>query len=228
MTRAKRQPKSARPRNIASIRRDEVVSAAVRIIVEQGLENLSLSAIEEEAGMSRGQLTYYFPHKETILLAVFDQLLMRMYERIGPPEGADPGRNGDLGTAEIAKHLLRTILERPAVSPEFDTLQYTFLSQIGHRDDYRRKLAGLYKEWRTHMARGLPRGAGASPRTVASLVQAVLHGLSVQLAADPAAFDRAEMLNYCLDLLGPSLKPPARSTTRKPTRRGKRPPSEGR
>ena len=73
--------------DVGSIRREQVVQAAVSIIAEQGLQNLSLSEIEKKAGMSRGQLTYYFPAKEDILLAVFDWLIQRMHERA--PAGPD-------------------------------------------------------------------------------------------------------------------------------------------
>src|SRR5438270_11535626 len=75
--------------NIASIRREQIVEAAVSIIAEQGLQNLSLSEIEKKAGMSRGQLTYYFPAKEDILLAVFDRLIRMMHERHGAGHEAD-------------------------------------------------------------------------------------------------------------------------------------------
>src|SRR6516165_5100511 len=67
--------------DIGSIRREQIIEAAVAIIAEQGLQNLSLSEIEQRAGMSRGQLTYYFPTKEDILLAVFDRLLEMMHRR---------------------------------------------------------------------------------------------------------------------------------------------------
>ena len=45
------------------------------------------------------------------------------------------------------------------------------------------------------------KAANGSPRLLATLVQALLHGLSMQRAADPDAFDPEEMLNLCLDLL---------------------------
>src|SRR5260370_10925296 len=77
--------------DIGSIRREQIVEAAVTVIAEQGLQNLSLSEIEKKAGMSRGQLTYYFPAKEDILLAVFDRLLQLSYQRIGTPAGAGCG-----------------------------------------------------------------------------------------------------------------------------------------
>jgi hypothetical protein len=51
-------------------------------------------------------------------------------------------------------------------------------------------------------------GSPVSPRAFASVAQALLHGLAVQLAADPNAFDRAEVLELVLDLLGSYLNRP--------------------
>src|SRR5438105_4644343 len=69
--------------DIVNARREQIVEAAVAVIAEQGLHNLSLSEIETRAGMSRGQLTYYFGTKEAILLAVFDHLLELLCKRAG-------------------------------------------------------------------------------------------------------------------------------------------------
>ena len=66
--------------DIASIRRAEIVEAAVAVIAEKGLQNLSLSQIEKKAGMSRGQLTYYFPTKEDLVfhrMEAFEEELLR-------------------------------------------------------------------------------------------------------------------------------------------------------
>jgi hypothetical protein len=57
-----------------------------------------------------------------------------------------------------------------------------------------------------------------SGQTVASFVQALVHGLTVQLAADPQAFDRAEMLELCVGVLAPLFTtlpadPPAKEPT---------------
>jgi AcrR family transcriptional regulator len=193
--------------DIGRIRREQIVEAAVGVITERGIQHLSLSAIEKRAGMSRGQLTYYFRAKEDILLAVFDRLLALLYERVGR-QATESGVNPCQGSAwEWVQHLLTSVLLKPRASPEFDCLQHTFLSQIAHREDFRRRLATLYEEWRSRMGQGLARdlapGAHVSPRALAAFVQAMLHGLSVQLAADPNAFDRQEMLSLCLGLLGP-------------------------
>src|SRR6516165_4506644 len=114
--------------DITSIRRAQIVEAAVAVITEQGLQNLSLSEIEKRAGMSRGQLTYYFPAKEDILLAVFDRLLLLMHQRVRAAHG-EPCQAG--GTAwERLQHFLSWVLLQPLSVPEFHALHYTFLSQI--------------------------------------------------------------------------------------------------
>ena len=77
--------------DVGKRRREQIIEAAVAIIAEEGLPRLSLSAIERRAGMSRGQLTYYFPTKEDILLAVFDHTIQAMHECSESGEGPPPG-----------------------------------------------------------------------------------------------------------------------------------------
>jgi AcrR family transcriptional regulator len=214
--------------DIGSIRREQIVDAAVAVIAEQGLQNLSLSEIEKRAGMTRGHLTYYFPTKEAILLAVFDRLLQLMCERQDVTSGRDFNQAPPESALEAFQCLLPGVMQGPERNPEFHALMYTFLSQIGHREDFRQRLAALFEEWRGHFARRLAddyaQGKAARPvppRTTASLIQAVLHGLALQLAADPNAFDREEMLHLCLDMVGSYLQraAPARKRPRQPTRR---------
>jgi AcrR family transcriptional regulator len=195
---------------IASIRREQIVDAAIAVIGEQGLHGLSLSEIEAKAEMSRGQLTYYFKTKEDILLAVFDRVLQMMCQRMS--EGVVKGDGPppcQAGSWEVMQHVFEHVLLHPPIIPEFNTLQYTFLSQIGYREDFRQRLATLYEEWRAHMAHNLEadqaRGRVRRPvpaRAMATVFQALLHGILIQAAADPAAFDRQEVLNLCLDMLG--------------------------
>jgi AcrR family transcriptional regulator len=214
--------------DIGTIRRGQIVEAAVQVIAERGLENLSLSEIEKKAGMSRGHLMYYFPTKEAILLAVFDRVLTLMYERVGTPAGLAADQAGGWQWIE---HLFARVVGQAPVSPEFHCLQYTFLSQLGHRHDFRRRLAVLYEEWRSNMARGLKEDFARNkprrkvpPRALATLVQALLHGLAMQAAAAPDAFDRGQMLHLCLDLLGTYLwgpRPRRRRTPKKSAANGR-------
>ena len=228
-----------RPGVIGKRRREQIVDAAVAIIDEQGLQHLSLSAIEKKAGMSRGQLTYYFPAKEEILLAVFDRMIETMHRRAH--EGSSPQGCPMTGAGwQHIRSFLTFFLLQPPDVPEFHALQYTFLSQVGHRDDYRGRLASLYEEWRLHLAADFARDMGdtprISPRTLASFVQALLHGLAIQRVADPTSYDRNEMLTLCVELLSSYLgksepptpapaakKAPANGSARSRTKRTKLP-----
>jgi AcrR family transcriptional regulator len=188
--------------SIGSIRREQIVDAAAAVIAEQGIQNLSLSEIEKKVGMSRGQLTYYYKAKEDILLAVFDRLLDLMCQQNAEAEF------DRLDWLEIVRQVLLLVLADPPAHPEFHALQHTFLSQSGHRADFRRKLAELYEDWRSRSAEALKRDLRkrpavrrVAPRTLATLVQAIFHGLAVQRAADPRAIDTREVIVLCLDIL---------------------------
>lgn len=192
---------------IALARREQILDAAETIIAGHGIQKLSLGRIEDEAGMSRGQLTYYFPAKESILLAVYDRMLRRMIRERMAADGPKPMT----GHAwECAQHGLKKHLEPswpPPGARDLFSLLFTFLAQMGHRDDYRKRLSQWYSEWRSFIAAdvagSVPEPRVASPRVTAALIQALFHGLDVQLMMDPDAFDRDEMFGACVTLLAP-------------------------
>lgn len=196
--------------DIASIRREQIVAAAANIIALRGIQSLSLSEIESETGMSRGQLTYYYRTKEDILLAVFDRTVQRMREQMAH-DGHEPCSQRDEGGWDLIEALLTKLLLKP-LPADFTQLQYSFLAQTGFRDDFRERLASLYEQWRSHMADSLSpsrvRTIGG-PRLFASFVQALLHGLVMQRQADPRAFDCDAMFRLCMELLTRMLGRPA-------------------
>lgn len=199
----------ARRGEIGKKRRAQIVEAAVAIIAEQGLHRLSLSAIEQRAGMSRGQLTYYFAAKEDILLAVFDHMIEMMQSRKKAGEGPPGLALPPAGWGRLRAFLSFFLLTPPSL-PEFHALQYAFLSEASHRDDYKRRLAALYEEWRSGMARDMTESmALPDARAFATFVQAILHGLAMQRFADPAAFDAERMLDLTLSLLAGHMSKPA-------------------
>ena len=197
-------------------RREQIIEAAVAIIAEEGIQNLSLSAIEDRTAMSRGQLTYYFPAKEDILLAVFDHTIEVMMRRRAEDDPAQAGCPLAAEGWERMVAFLTSFIANPPEIPEFHALQYTFLSQVGHRDDFRDRLANLYDHWRSFAVADLADAVAALPeekprvsvRTLASFVQAVLHGLAMQRVADPSAYDRDEMRHLVLSMLGGYLGKP--------------------
>jgi len=191
---------------IADKRREQIIVAAMGVISTEGIHNFSLSRIEQRTKMRRGQLTYYFPEKEAILLAVFDRMLLLMFERMG----RNVDQRSGIGTAwECVQEMLNNVLNTTVQNQDFQALQYTFLAQIAHRKDFKDKLASVYREWRSVIGAhwyvsGKPLyQIKASPKTLGAFIQALAHGLTLQLAADADAFDRKEMLELCIQTLAP-------------------------
>ncbi|WP_171472402.1 TetR/AcrR family transcriptional regulator [Frigoriglobus tundricola] len=192
---------------VAQARREQILDAAETIIAGHGIQELSLKKIEDLAHMSRGQLTYYFPEKEQILLAVYDRMLRRMIHEAMRSDGPKPmtGR-----AWECLQHGLKKHLEPdwpPPGGKELLSLLFTFLAQMGHREDYRKRLSQWYSEWRSFIAAdvagSVPQPGAVPPRVLAALIQGLFHGLDVQLMMDPDAFDRDEMFAACVRMLAP-------------------------
>lgn len=78
---------------------------------------------------------------------------------------------------------------------------------MNHRPDFRKRMAEANADWRTMLAAdyatSVPTPAPARPEAVACVLMALMSGLDGQLAADPDAFDRAEVTGLCLRLLAP-------------------------
>ncbi|VTU01840.1 -family transcriptional regulatory protein : Transcriptional regulator, TetR family OS=Thermincola potens (strain JR) GN=TherJR_0193 PE=4 SV=1: TetR_N: TetR_C_6 [Gemmataceae bacterium] len=190
-------------------RREEIMVAAEAVLADDGIDELSLKKVEDRAGMSRGQLTYYFPTRESILLAVYDRMIRRMIRAFLDSDGPKPmtGRAWDCFRFGLSKHL------EPAgeqQGKELFTLLFTFLARMNQRPEYRDKLSEMYREWRDHIAAdvadSVPEPRPIDPRAAASLFQALIQGLQIQLMIDPEAFDRAAVLDACTRLLAPVFK----------------------
>ena len=193
---------------VAQKRRDQILEAAEAIIAGEGIHKLSFGRIEDRlGGMSRGQLTYYFPTRESILLAMFERMLRRMIAdllRSGAPRPLT-GRAWDCFRNGLSRHL--DPVEPPPAERDLFSLLYTFLSEMGHRPDYRARLADLHREFRAMVAAdvagSVPEPGPIAPPIAAALIQALFHGIGMQLAVDPEAFDREEMFAACIRLFAP-------------------------
>lgn len=171
--------------DLAAKRRLQIISAAETIISEKGLQRLSLAAIEKKAGMCRGQLTYYFPTKEGILLAVFDRCVESIHRRVAIPLQTISS-TGITGWP-LVKEVIRAIVQELMTDDPFYCLEYTFLAQIGYRPDFKKRLGDLYSDWRARMERDM--GSDFSSADMGDLmvvIQAFLHGLAIQRHVDPA------------------------------------------
>lgn len=73
--------------------RGRILTAAARLFEQQGYRSVSMRAIAAELGISVGNLTYHFPHKQDIATALAEQELDTI---ILPEEATLPALDGYL------------------------------------------------------------------------------------------------------------------------------------
>ncbi len=56
-------------------RRDEILAAAIEIMMEHGHASLSMDKVARKLGISKGNITYHFPSKQIFVQSVFERLL---------------------------------------------------------------------------------------------------------------------------------------------------------
>lgn len=74
-------------------RRGELAEAACRIILEHGLDHVSVRSVAQESGWSVGAVRYYFPRQDDLLSHALSLTIERALSRIdavGPPNADDP------------------------------------------------------------------------------------------------------------------------------------------
>ncbi|WP_424535980.1 TetR/AcrR family transcriptional regulator [Sphaerisporangium viridialbum] len=57
------------------MRKDELLDAAERLLADQGAQCLTLSAVAERAGVSKGGLLYHFSTKEALIKGMIERLI---------------------------------------------------------------------------------------------------------------------------------------------------------
>lgn len=72
-----------------------ILTAANQIVIEQGVEHLTLEQVAAQAGISKGGLLYHFPSKEALVKGMINFYLERFTEEFNltaDKEGDSPGR----------------------------------------------------------------------------------------------------------------------------------------
>lgn len=131
---------------IEDIRRVELIDAAHRIFLQEGLRGLTTTKICAEAGMSQGILTYYFRDKEEVLFE-----MVRMNHRVLADEVVVHLRAArtrwDRLIALIDGNFPANRFDRPAASAWI-----SLYSEAAHNESYARLQRPYYKRLRSNVA----------------------------------------------------------------------------
>jgi AcrR family transcriptional regulator len=130
-----------------------ILDAAEHVVVEGGALRLTLDAVAERAGVSKGGLLYHFPSKEALLQAMLERLLdrgrMRRCEMESPePPGVARDLKCELSASlmamdkdrQVSSGLLAAVANEPTLLKpvlEFHRERYARLAPPGSAGDRR-------------------------------------------------------------------------------------------
>ena len=195
--------------------RDRILRAALDLIIEVGIDQVRLAEIARRAGMSSGQVMYYFTSKEHILL-----------ETLAWQEHQDTmRRQAALAKVTGAWRQLQRLIELylPGTHPDPSWILWMEAwARAPHNKQVSRFLEELLNPWRDDLAaivtRGVAEGAFVPPADIDNFTRrfiALLDGLALQRLQRMQGTSRRQLTELALYAArielgpGPQSSPPA-------------------
>jgi AcrR family transcriptional regulator len=167
-----------------------LLDAAGEVIAEVGYENMTLAAVGERAGYSRGLVTVRFGTKENLLNALVDRMTTGWTHRNVLPQTA--GRSG-LDAIVVLLDAIRAQAEQDHRS--LRVLYALMFEALGANADLRAHFVDFHRSFRRDVARLVRRGvrdgsirAGIDVVAEAGYIVGGLRGVAYQWALDPEEF----------------------------------------
>lgn len=121
--------KSRGPQKRTEQTKETILATATEMFATVGYDGVSVRALEVEAGVQRGAVSYHFDGKEALWKAMFDRLMERFGSHFDPL--AQTVR--DMDESAATKALMAALIRFSAETPEFNRL----MMQEGGRDTWR-------------------------------------------------------------------------------------------
>lgn len=188
-------------------RRQEILDAAVEVVVERGFGAARVADVAAVVGTSTGTVHYYFPTKADLLDAALSHASDRARER----------HRAAVDTLDDPRQQLLALVElqtpEGAVADEW-AMWLEFWSEARRRPEWRQRNRELYAEWnnrisgivRNGVARGQFRGDVDAAEFARRFV-GLLDGLAIQCLLDPTPEHRWQLRRTLVDLVEDELLP---------------------
>ena len=187
-----------------------LLEAARRLLERSGYRALSLEAIGREAGENKSLIWYHFGGKPGLLVALVDWLLYDVLRDLRQ-------KVGDMRAGDERQRMVVGLSRELATDSQAYRLFYALLPHLVEDRKTRRRLAGLYTQYRAVNAKGLSLDGedSADARALAAMLVALTDGLAIQLLIDPGSVDMDRVIRLWHVLVqsalgGSSVEPPAR------------------
>lgn len=157
-------------------KRQQIIEAAARIIVQKGIEKTSLTDIAAEAGISKGSLYYYYASKDDLIFDITETHINRISNNLF--EIIENNR-GNACWEDVLKILYERILQ---AETRGRLHLYLIQQALNGNELLAERFRKKYREWNQLMLEGFEKLEHENKtRTIlSSLVIAALDGLLIQ------------------------------------------------
>ncbi len=174
-------------------RREAILQGAYEVAVRDTLGGLSIRAVAEAAGVSKGLVFFHFTDKDTLLLALLDWVLEQAPKLEVPPdlpaEGTHPARR----LMALVAHQVERLEEREARVRLFLDFWVMGASVV----EVRRRIHDAFERYRREFEPYTNAVAEAVPGRfhedtasgLAAVIVSFIEGCALQLVTNPEGFD---------------------------------------
>jgi AcrR family transcriptional regulator len=177
--------------SLRDLRRAEIVAAAREIVAGNGLEALTIGALEKRLGFTRGVITYHFRDKDEIVEAVLASALKEI----------DAATHAEVAAGATPVDKIRAVLRANVHGflehREAGVILLSFWGRLGSDPRARKANARLYDVYRERTLSVLDGGDFAfvdSPSLAAVIVGLVI-GIASQVYFEPGSIDPEGAIN---------------------------------
>lgn len=192
--------------DVASERKNQIVSATVDCITRFGYHNFSMQDVAKAAGVSKGIIHYYFLNKDDLMLSVLERVV----------EGIEDVLHSNLEAVEDPVRKLKIFIELCADivknTKEYYQVSMDFWTQINQKSEVKEIISTHYERFRetcrniieAGMVQGVFKKTNAHDYSL--FIIASIDGMSLQWLFDKDSCHYDQLVsNSCRWLLAPLL-----------------------
>ncbi len=185
-------------KSIPPQRRRQILEAAAELFSHSGYHGVTVDAIAQRAGISKGNLYWYFRSKQEIFRLLFEHVTEGLFQPLAET------LEGDAAPREKLRALAATCLDVAEANPEAVHL----LWQIATQPELKGLLASEFRLWTdpfiSYLATLFAEMGEREPEGVAMLYAFTLDALMFLALISPGVYDREKLTRALEDkILGP-------------------------
>ncbi len=175
-----------------TIKKQKIIEAGTRLIVQKGIEKTSLADIAEEAGISKGSLYYYYASKNELIFDITEAHINQISENLFT---IIEESKGNASWEELLKILFERILD---ADTRGRLHLYLVQQALNDNDDLKQRFRKKYQEWKLMITEGFTMLEPniTNHKVLSSLIIAALDGFLIQSLLELETISGNDFVNH--------------------------------